>query len=307
MVTEPIDGVHPDLPVLRDPDGYTYFKEEVGGLVVGGFEPEAKPWVAPDKIPYPFEFQLLAEDWEHFSILMDSAMHADPGARATPASRSSTTARRASPRTTSSSSARRPSCANFFVGAGFNSVGIACAGGAGRALAEWIVTGEPDHGPDRGRHPPVRPVQRQRAVAARPGRRDPRPALRDAVAEPRAGDRPPVPPVTRSPPAQAAGASFGSRMGWERANFFAPPGERRRSSYSWGKQNWLPWSAAEQRAARTAVAVFDQTSFSKYLRQRARRGGRPAVAVHRRRGRAARARSTPACSTTAAPTSPTSP
>jgi glycine/D-amino acid oxidase-like deaminating enzyme len=74
VVTEPFDGVHRDLPILRDPDGYTYFKEEVGGLVVGGFEPEAKPWVSPDRIPYPFEFQLLEEDWDHFSILMDSAL-----------------------------------------------------------------------------------------------------------------------------------------------------------------------------------------------------------------------------------------
>ena len=68
VVTDPIDGVHTDLPVLRDPDGYTYFKEEVGGLVVGGFEPEAKPWVAPDQIPYPFEFRLLDEDWDHFTV-----------------------------------------------------------------------------------------------------------------------------------------------------------------------------------------------------------------------------------------------
>ncbi len=59
VVTDQIDGIHRDLPVLRDPDGYTYFKEEVGGLVVGGFEPDAKPWVSPDDIPYPFEFQLL--------------------------------------------------------------------------------------------------------------------------------------------------------------------------------------------------------------------------------------------------------
>ena len=74
VVTEQIDGVHRNLPILRDPDGYTYFKEEVGGLVVGGFEPEAKPWVAPDQLPYPFEFQLLDEDWDHFSILMESAL-----------------------------------------------------------------------------------------------------------------------------------------------------------------------------------------------------------------------------------------
>ena len=78
VVTEQIDGVHRDLPILRDPDGYTYVKEEVGGLLVGGFEPVAKPWVAPDQIPYPFEFALLEEDWEHFEVLMDSAVHRLP-------------------------------------------------------------------------------------------------------------------------------------------------------------------------------------------------------------------------------------
>ena len=78
VVTEQIEGVHRDLPILRDPDGYTYMKEEVGGLVVGGFEPEAKPWLAPDQLPYPFEFQLLDEDWDHFSILMDSALNRIP-------------------------------------------------------------------------------------------------------------------------------------------------------------------------------------------------------------------------------------
>ena len=83
VVTEPIEGVHPDMPILRDPDGYTYFKEEVGGLVIGGFEPEAKPWVSPDQIPYPFEFQLLDEDWEHFEILMNNALLRIPALEAT--------------------------------------------------------------------------------------------------------------------------------------------------------------------------------------------------------------------------------
>ena len=107
VVTDQLEGVHADLPILRDPDGYIYVKEEVGGLVVGGFEPVAKPWVSPSEIPYPFEFQLLDEDWEHFSVLMDAALSGSrPWSR--PASASSTTVRRASPRTTSSCSARRP-------------------------------------------------------------------------------------------------------------------------------------------------------------------------------------------------------
>src|SRR5204862_4786401 len=74
VVTEQVEGTHPDLPIMRDPDGWTYFKEEVGGLVVGGFEPDAKPWRAPSDLPHPFEFQLLEEDWEHFSVLMEQAI-----------------------------------------------------------------------------------------------------------------------------------------------------------------------------------------------------------------------------------------
>ena len=78
IVTEAIDGVHTDPPTLRDPDGYTYFKEEVRGLLMGGFEPDAKPWVASDEIPEPFEFQLLPEDWNQFDILMRNAVHRVP-------------------------------------------------------------------------------------------------------------------------------------------------------------------------------------------------------------------------------------
>src|SRR6202043_4021752 len=74
VVTEQVDGVRRDLPILRDPDGYTYFKEEVGGWVVGGWEPQAKPWLAPDELPADFEFKLLPEDWDHFSVLMESAL-----------------------------------------------------------------------------------------------------------------------------------------------------------------------------------------------------------------------------------------
>ena len=102
VVTERIDGVHRDYPVLRDPDGYTYIKEEVGGLVVGGFEPDAKPWVAPDQIPRPFEFQLLDEDWDHFAVLMDSAVHRIPVLAET-GIKMFYNGPRASPRTTSSS------------------------------------------------------------------------------------------------------------------------------------------------------------------------------------------------------------
>jgi glycine/D-amino acid oxidase-like deaminating enzyme len=101
VVTDAVAGTRPDLPIMRDPDGWTYFKEEVGGLVVGGFEPDAKPWVAPDAIPHPFEFRLLEEDWEHFSVLMTRPYDGCPP-WSRPGSAGSTTGPRASRPTTSS-------------------------------------------------------------------------------------------------------------------------------------------------------------------------------------------------------------
>ena len=142
VVTDQIDGVHRDLPVLRDPDGYTYFKEEVGGLLVGGFEPEAKPWVDPEQIPYPFEFQLLGEDWEHFAILMEQAQLRIPALREAGIKKFYNGPESFTP-DNQFIIGEAPELRDFFVAAGFNSVGIASAGGAGRALAEWILSGDP--------------------------------------------------------------------------------------------------------------------------------------------------------------------
>ena len=135
VVTEAVEGTHPDLPIMRDPDGWTYFKEEVGGLVVGGFEPEAKPWRSPDDLPYPFEFQLLDEDWEHFSVLMDEALHRIPALAETGIRKFYNGPESFTP-DNQFLLGRAPELDNCFVGAGFNSVGIASAGrrraGAGR-------------------------------------------------------------------------------------------------------------------------------------------------------------------------------
>ncbi|MDR7085883.1 4-methylaminobutanoate oxidase (formaldehyde-forming) [Aeromicrobium panaciterrae] len=264
VVTDQIEGVRPDLPILRDPDGYTYFKEEVGGLVVGGFEPVAKPWVAPDEIPYPFEFQLLGEDWEHFQILMDSALERIPVLHETGIRKFYNGPESFTP-DNQFILGEAPSLRGFFVGAGFNSVGIASAGGAGRALAEWILEGEPSVdllAVDIRRFAPFQNDKEylRARVAEVLG-------LHYAVPWPnREFDT--ARPLRTSPLYERlrdANAGFGSKMGWERANFFAPPAVDSVIQYAWGKQNWLPWSAAEQKACREAVAVFDQTSFSKYV------------------------------------------
>ena len=264
VVTDQVAGVHRDLPILRDPDGYTYVKEEVGGLLVGGFEPVAKPWVSPDEIPYPFEFALLDEDWEHFEVLMDSAVHRIPALADTGIRKFYNGPESFTP-DNQFLLGEAPELPGFFVGAGFNSVGIASAGGAGRALAEWIVEGEPTSdliGVDVRRFSPLAgsnawlrarvgevlglhyavPWPNRELESARPQRISP---VHDLLV--------------------AQGACLGSRNAWERANVFAPPGVAPVLDYAWERPKWVDWSVAEQRATREAVAVFDQTSFSKYV------------------------------------------
>ena len=282
VVTEQIDGVHRDFPILRDPDGYTYIKEEVGGLVVGGFEPDAKPWVAPDALPYPFEFKLLEEDWDHFAILMDSAVHRIPVLAETGIKMFYNGPESFTP-DNQFILGEAPELRNFFVGAGFNSVGIASAGGAGRALAEWITEGEPGldlsavdirrfaafNGNNQWLHDRVSEVLGLHYAVPWPNRE---------LARAR--------PFRRSPAyhlLKQANACFGSKMGWERANFFAPPGESPDIEYGWGQQNWQPWSYAEQRAARTARRPVRPDQLLQVPGDRPGRRAGAAVAVHRRR------------------------
>ena len=262
IVTGRIDGVTPDLPVMRDPDGYVYFKEEVGGLVMGGFEPDAKPW-GHDGIPHPFEFQLLPDDWDQFEILMRHALERVP-ALETAEVKSFVNGPESFTPDNNFLLGEAPEVEGVYVAAGFNSAGIASAGGAGRALAEWIVAGEPtsdlwavdirrfapfNSNPawlrDRvketlGLHYAMAWPNRELA-SARPFRRSP---LYDQLAE--------------------KGAVFGSKMGWERPNFFAARPEDRRIDYSFGRQNWFDAVAAEHLACREAVALFDMTSFAKF-------------------------------------------
>lgn len=264
IVTEPIEGVRPDLPVLRDPDGYIYFKEETGGLVMGGFEPEAKPW-GMKGIPENFFFQLLPDDWDQFEVLMENALIRVPQMAETGVREFYNGPESFTP-DNNYLLGETPEVKNFFVGAGFNSMGIASAGGAGKALAEWIVEGAPtmdlfavdirrfadfNNNPswlhDRvkevlGLHYAM-PWPNRELDSARPFRRS---ALYDRLA--------------------ARNAVFGSKMGWERANYFAD-GHGDRTEYSFGRQNWHDAVGAEHKATREGVVLFDQSSFAKLLVQ----------------------------------------
>ena len=274
LVTGRIDGVVPTMPVIRDPDGFIYFKEEVGGVVMGGFEPVAKPWNV-DPIPPRFEFQLLDEDWEQFDPLMQSAIHRMPSLATAPVKMLLN-----GPESFTLDGnfllGEAPGLARYYVCAGFNSAGIANSGGAGKLIAQWIVDGEapldlwdvdirrfaPFHA--NRRHLEHRTVE---TLGLHYAMRWPREELRT------------VRPLRRSPlydRLKANGAVFGSKLGWERANYFLPHGASEPPP-TLDTPGWLPYVLAEQRTCRERAVVFDQTSFAKFSLK-----GRDAVAVLQR-------------------------
>jgi 4-methylaminobutanoate oxidase (formaldehyde-forming) len=261
MVTEPIAGVASDLPVMRDPDGHIYFKEEVGGILMGGFDPWAKPW-GMGGIPADFSFGTLPEDWDKFEILMKNAIQRVPALETAPVRLLMNGPESFTP-DNYFILGEAPEVRRYYVGAGFCSGGIAAAGGAGRALAQWIAD---DAAPmDLSRAD----IRRFAPFHADPGflrtRASEGVGVHYFIAFPnrewQSGRG-----LRRSPlydRLAARGACFGSKMGWERASWFAPAGAAPETVYSFGRQNWFPHVAAEHRATREAVAVFDQTSFGK--------------------------------------------
>ena len=256
IVTEPIRGVHPLLPVMRDPDGYIYFKEEVGGLLMGGFEPRAKPW-GMDGIPEPFEFQLLPEDWDQFQPLMEAAMHRVPALETAGVKMLLNGPESFTP-DGNFILGEAPELRNYFAAAGFNSAGIANAGGAGKLLAEWIAGGEAPMDLFEvdirrfGRFAADARWLKERTVETL--------GLHYAMRWPRheleSGRGLRTSPLYDA--LERKGAQFGSKFGWERANYFGPP-----MRYTLGRPNWLPAVIDEQLAIRRAVGIIDQTSFGK--------------------------------------------
>ena len=271
IVTEPIEGVTAALPVIRDPDGYIYFKEEVGGVVMGGFEPVAKPWNV-DRIPDRFEFQLLPEDWDQFEVLMRNALYRMP-ALETAQVKLLLNGPESFTLDGNFLLGEAPEMNGYFVCAGFNSAGIANAGGAGRLIAEWLSAGEAPFDVwdvDIRRFAPFHVNRRHLAdrtvesLGLHYAMRWPREELRT------------VRPLRRSPlydRLASRSAVFGSKLNWERANYFLPDGACE-PPCTLDTPAWLPWVLDEQRACREDVVVFDQTSFSKFVLK-----GRDALAV----------------------------
>ncbi len=262
ILTEAFEGVTPDLPVYRDYDHCAYFKEDAGKILLGAFEPVAKPW-GMDGIPADFCFDQLPDDFDHFAPILEDALRRMPALETagiqtffcgpesfTPDDRYHLGA--------------APEVAGLFVAAGMNSIGIQSAGGVGKVLAYWIEKGYPPgdfNGVDIRRN---LPFMRNRKF------------LHDRVTETLgllyAVHWPFYQYQTSRGVRRSAvheqlknhGACFGETAGWERANWFAPDGVAPAYEYAFQRQNWFVHSAAEHTNVREAVGLFDQSSFSKY-------------------------------------------
>lgn len=275
IVTKPIEGVYKGMPTLRDMDGYIYFREEVGGLLMGGFEPVAKPW-GMKGIPENFQFTELNEDWDQFSIFMDNAITRCPAMK-TAEVRHLTVVPESFTPDTAYMLGEAPGVKNYFVAAGMNSVGIASAAGAGKAIAEWITEGYQAED--------LWDVDIQRCFSWQDNGRYLRDRVTESVGNLYADHWPYKQPRTARPVRTsvfhdrlaARGACFGVVAGWERANWFAPEGVKPEYKYSWGRQNWFEYSAAEHMAVREGVGVYDLSSMVNFLMQ-----GRDAESVIQR-------------------------
>ncbi len=263
MVTEPIEGIVPGMPGIRDPDRLTYFKEEVGGLAAGGYEFNPVPYDGKPSADDP-EFRLFPEMTDHFAQFMPGMVERFPQLETVGIKRwfrglESFT------EDTYFILGELPEVRGLFCACGFNAMGIAAGGGAGMALAQWMGDGESPfdlwpvdirrfsayHRSDRQLGPRVLEGQGHHYAmhwphfefqAGRPLRRS---ALYDRL--------------------QASGACFGSKTGWERANWFARDGKPAVDNYTFGQPDWHNAVGAEHMACRERAALFDQSSFVKVL------------------------------------------
>jgi glycine cleavage system T protein len=262
VLFQDVPGLKPDMPVLRDYDHCSYFKYDAGKLLVGAFEPNARPW-GMEGIAEDFSFGEIAGDFTHFEPVLLDAMRRIPALEQAGIQKFFCGPESFTPdvRYHLGESAELENC---FVAAGLNSIGLQSAGGIGKVIAEWIRDGHPpldlwevdvrrnmpfqinrkylrarvseSLGLLYATHWPFRQYETARGVR--------KSALHDRLAR--------------------AGACFGEAFGWERANWYAPAGVEPQYAYSYGRQNWFEHSAREHRAVRSSVGLFDQSSFAKF-------------------------------------------
>ncbi|MGB6118324.1 MAG: FAD-dependent oxidoreductase [Mesorhizobium sp.] len=266
VVTERIPGLSTDAPTIRDPDRRTYFKEEVGGLVFGGYEPNPQAWMTNlphGDVPNDWQFRLFDDDYDHFEQHMAQAIERIP-ALANVGVKQMINGPESFTPDGNFILGVAPGCANMFVGAGFNAFGIASGGGAGWVLAEWAVKGEAPldlwvvdirrfsglhHDRDWVRDRTLEAYGKHYTVAF--------PHEEYYSGRPRI-----VSPLYER--LKSHRAVFGSKLGWERPNWFASAGTDAHDVYSMGRQNWFDAVGDEHRLVRESVGIFDQSSFAKF-------------------------------------------
>ncbi|MHC8508279.1 MAG: GcvT family protein [Rhodospirillales bacterium] len=265
IVTEPFEGVTDNLPVYRDYDACAYYKEDAGKILLGAFEPVAKPW-GMDGIPEDFEFTELPDDFDHFEPILEGAIHRMPALETAgvqkffcgPESFTPDDRYHLGP---------APEVEGLMIAAGFNSIGIQSAGGAGKVMSEWIKHG----------HPPMDfvdvDVRRNAPFQANAK------YLHDRVTETLGLLYAVHWPYYQYTTARGARRSalheqlksrravFGETLGWERPNWFADEGQKAEYEYAFGRQNWFENHKREHMAAREGAALFDQCHFAKFLVQ----------------------------------------
>ena len=258
IVSEPIAGLT-SLPVLRVPDECAYYKEDAGKILLGAFEPVSKPW---GPIPDNFEFDQLPEDFDHFEPILEMAVNRMPML-----AEAGIHTFFNGPESFTPDDAYHlglcPEMDNVWVAAGFNSIGIQSAGGAGMALAQWMEDGEKPFDLGDVDISRMQPFQGNRHYLIQRSTEtlgllyaDHFPYRQKASAR----------GVRRTPfHAQLAqqGAVFGELAGWERANWFARPGQAAQYEYSWKRQNFFDNVREEHMAVRERVGIYDMSSFGK--------------------------------------------
>ncbi|QEX15568.1 FAD-dependent oxidoreductase [Hypericibacter terrae] len=265
MLTDPVAGVTADLPAVRDSDAYLYFREDVGGLLVGCFEPNPKP-LPVERLPRDSGFVLMDEDWDHFEPMMKNAIHRIP-ALETAGMRSFINGPESFTLDSTPLIGQAPEVRGLFTACGMNSSGIVFGGGVGWAVTEWITRGRP-------------PIDLWSTDVRRYSAGDNNlKALSERIPEvlakhfeiPWPGhDYDTVRSVKRTPlhgELKARGAAFTQRAGWERPAWFSPDGQPAAPDQTYGRPSWFANWRAEHEAARDGVALFDQSPFSKLLLQ----------------------------------------
>ena len=266
LITEELKDLPPDMPVLEDPSHYGYYREEVGGLMVGLFEPVCAPWNI-NRIPNDFSFGEIPPDWERMTPFLEKAMSRVPITLELGIKKFFCGPESFTP-DLKPIIGEAPELRNYFVAAGLNSIGILTGGGVGRMMAHWIINGTPDvdvtgfnidrlhvyqNTPEYRRHRTVESLgmvyrchyPNMSYQTARGAKRSP---LHERLA--------------------AIGAYFKDVSGWEGADWYAPAGfEPKVEALSWGRENWFPWWEAEHHAARDGVILMDMSFMSKFLVQ----------------------------------------